>query len=1016
MQILGLFQRDPSAKADEAYNAGEKEKAAELYTKANKHEQAGDVYAELNHIDQAVDSYLKADLPLKAGELLDRQDRSRDAITLFEKAGAFRQAAESALKAKNTTRAGRLFEQASMFRQAADSYTTAGDHERALQSWEKEVERLRDNEGEAATAEILEIDMLRSEILQNLHRYGEAAEVLETHNHERAAKLFMRDRKYERAAKVFLNFNQITQAIKAIDLSDSEDFELRAEIYSRGNRHAEAGELYVKLGQLEAAAEAFERGGVWARAAELWEKCDNPGLAGEHFLRVERFADAARCFSDSGRHFAAADAYAKAFLYADAGEAYLKADRPLEAGNAFLTVGMTDRAFEILQEIGSDEPDYTEASLLLIPLLLDQHIVEGAEMRLDVLKNANLEPAYRRYYWEGRISEAKGRFREAEQAYQKVMGEKRNFADAHERFEDLRGKLSGPISGSHPMEELTGSIPIAAPESPETVLSGPGMLEATMPGLTPSTAPNLEGLPFVIREEIEPWWPGVGIYKAVDRRRKAEILLIAFPKIFVPWEPSLLRHTMGKYTGIGLGAVLQLHELVLANEHVLLLHDAFEGAPLGQLLGEEGSLTPMAALNVLQQICFALKEGQKVGITHQWLSPRTVLIDKEQKVKLVGLGLRDCLAKHDHTARAYLSPETREGGDGSPASDVYSIGLLGLELLQAFLPAGWDGSEDLDGDEVGWPSEAEDQVPQGVRKLLIRSLSIDPMRRPSAEQLYSELVSVGLVSGQVLADRYEVGEEIGRGGMSRVYRAKDRQFSEEVAIKTMINLAADSTEERDRLFREVQICRKISHPNVVRVHDFGEYPGGVFIIMEYLDGPDLDVVIDDEAPLPLERVRRFMLEITAALGEAHRLKVVHRDLKPANVMLVNDRIKVMDFGIAHMDDRQSKQLTRAGEVVGSPLYMAPEQIQGKPLNGTCDLYALGVMSYKLLTGIEPFEADTATAVVFKHIHEKPPDILKYRENLPHAWVDLLAKLLAKDPDERYQSADELTQALHGLPI
>jgi serine/threonine-protein kinase len=125
---------------------------------------------------------------------------------------------------------------------------------------------------------------------------------------------------------------------------------------------------------------------------------------------------------------------------------------------------------------------------------------------------------------------------------------------------------------------------------------------------------------------------------------------------------------------------------------------------------------------------------------------------------------------------------------------------------------------------------------------------------------------------------------------------------------------------------------------------------------------------------------------------------------------------VLDFGIAHMNDGVSKQLTKAGEVVGSPLYMSPEQIQGQPVDGTCDLYALGVIAYNLLTGHEPFEAETATAVVFKHLNEPPPDVRAHRPDLPHGWIDVLARLLAKTPADRYQSAEELIRALSALPV
>jgi serine/threonine protein kinase len=466
--------------------------------------------------------------------------------------------------------------------------------------------------------------------------------------------------------------------------------------------------------------------------------------------------------------------------------------------------------------------------------------------------------------------------------------------------------------------------------------TGPTSLDATFQGFVPLGTPDLTGLPLLIREELKPWWNGVGVYEAVDRRRKVDVLLVAFPKLFVCEGVENLRHTMGKYTGFGLGAVLTLHEVVRANDHILLLYEPFPGRPLSEALGER-PLKPLEALLILQQICYALKEGQKVSITHQWLSPQTILVDGALKVKLVGLGLRDVLAKHDHTSRAYLSPEIIEGQEGSPAGDIFSFGLLGVELLQAFMPANWSPAI-LDPATVGWPSETEGAVPARVRQLLLQCLREDPMRRPSAAELYKGLLSAGLVPGQNLTDRYVIEGKLGRGDTSQVYRARDRQFAEEVAIKTMINLAADSLEYRERLFREVQICRKITHPNVVRVYDIGEFSGGLYIIMELLGGPGLDEVIEIDAPFSLAETRPILMEISAALAEAHRWRIVHRDLKPGHVILVDGRVKLIGFGLSRLSDE------------------------------------------------------------------------------PQAWARMLTKLLAKNPEERYQTAVALSVDLAKLPV
>ncbi len=309
---------------------------------------------------------------------------------------------------------------------------------------------------------------------------------------------------------------------------------------------------------------------------------------------------------------------------------------------------------------------------------------------------------------------------------------------------------------------------------------------------------------------------------------------------------------------------------------------------------------------------------------------------------------------------------------------------------------------------------AEEQIPPLVRETLVRCLAPDPLQRPTIAEVASSLASFGFIPGQLSNDRFEIRAEIGRGGMSRVYRAYDQLAGEVVAIKTLIAPSGNS-EEEERLRRELQICRKIVHPNVVRVYDIGRYPGGIFVHMEMLEGPGLDTVIRDEAPLAPSRVRKLLTEIASALAEAHRLHIVHRDLKPGNVILVNDKAKVLDFGIARMNDGTATNLTRTGEVIGSPMYMSPEQIQGLPLDGTCDLYALGVIAYTLLAGREPFTGDNTTAIVLKHLQEKPPEIRRFAKNLSDPWVALLAKLLAKKPQQRYKTAEDLIGVLETLP-
>jgi tetratricopeptide (TPR) repeat protein len=270
-----------------------------------------------------------------------------------------------------------------------------------------------------------------------------------------------------------------------------------------------------------------------------------------------------------------------------------------------------------------------------------------------------------------------------------------------------------------------------------------------------------------------------------------------------------------------------------------------------------------------------------------------------------------------------------------------------------------------------------------------------------------------LIRGSRLAGRYEVLSLIGRGGMGRVYKAHDRELDEVVAIKTVLRPANGGTGDEARLFREVQICRRISHPNVVRVYDLGRFPGGIFVTMEHLEGRNLERVITEDAPVPLARIRAILSEVASGLGEAHSLGVVHRDLKPANVMVTATRVKILDFGIACMGG--DARLTQVGFVMGSPMYMSPDQLQGRELDGRSDLYSFGILAYTLIGGREPFEHSDPTVLALKQLHEAHADIRTLRPETPAAWAAFLDRLLAKDPEDRFQTAQEVLDVLAELP-
>ena len=266
---------------------------------------------------------------------------------------------------------------------------------------------------------------------------------------------------------------------------------------------------------------------------------------------------------------------------------------------------------------------------------------------------------------------------------------------------------------------------------------------------------------------------------------------------------------------------------------------------------------------------------------------------------------------------------------------------------------------------------------------------------------------------RALAKDYEVLEELGRGGMAIVYRALERELDREVAIKVLPPAMTMDTEFVDRFQREARTAGQLEHPHIVpiyRVGRAGPDQNVIFFVMKFLRGQSLAQVLRDRTRLPVEDVKRILIETAGALGYAAKRGVVHRDIKPDNIMLDGEgRCVVTDFGIAKTS---SGPLTAAGTSMGTPRYMSPEHAQGAKLDGRSDLYSLGVVAYQCLAGNTPYDADDPFAILYKHINEPLPRPALQSDD-EWALYAIVERMLAKMPDDRFQSADDVIAALGG---
>ena len=270
-----------------------------------------------------------------------------------------------------------------------------------------------------------------------------------------------------------------------------------------------------------------------------------------------------------------------------------------------------------------------------------------------------------------------------------------------------------------------------------------------------------------------------------------------------------------------------------------------------------------------------------------------------------------------------------------------------------------------------------------------------------------------LTTGSTFAGRYQIIEELGKGGMGKVYKANDTDIKEKVAIKLIKPEISTDKKMIERFQNELKFARKIRHKNVCQMYDMNKEAGSYYITMEFVDGEDLKSFIRRSGQLTVSKTIAIAKQICAGLTEAHSLGVVHRDLKPSNIMIDKDgNARIMDFGIAR--SLEGKGITGAGMIIGTPEYMSPEQVDGKETDQRSDIYSVGIILYEMLTGRLPFEGDTPLSIAVQHRSDQPKDPKEYNAQIPTDLIQIILRCLEKGKAERYQKAEDLYDALDNV--
>ena len=587
-----------------------------------------------------------------------------------------------------------------------------------------------------------------------------------------------------------------------------------------------------------------------------------------------------------------------------------------------------------------------------------------------------------------------------------------------------------------PPEEAT----LADPEATQAVVGATGWSVAVRKTPPEAGAPLEPGTVLGDRYEILQRL-GEGGMGAVYKARDSELERLVALKVIRPdlaGNPEILRRFKQELIlarQVTHKNVIRIFDLGMAEGRKFITMDYIEGRDLKSILVERGKLPPEEAASIIVQVCRGLEAAHTEGVVHRDLKPQNIMVDANGRVWVMDFGLARSMEMAGLTRTGalmgtpdYMSPEQARGEKVDARSDLFSLGIILYEMLTGRLPFQADTMMATLLKRVQEkaipPRTLEPAIPDRLNAIVMKCLEADVARRyqaigeiltdlaPDTQQTVAGRAQASMVSlatigpGAQFGPRYRIESLIGEGGMGKVFKAYDKDLDRMVALKVVRTEFASDPASMQRFKQELLLASRISHRNILRIHDLGDVDGVKFISMAYVEGKDLHDLLTESGRMPIERAVNIAKQLASALEAAHTEGVVHRDLKPRNVLIdQTDHVFVSDFGLAKsLEADTTTQMTRVGEVLGTPRYMSPEQAESKPADHRSDIYSFGVILYEMVTGQPPFAGDSTMQVMYQHVTQKAKSPKLLNPEVPDYLDAVILKCLEKNPDLRYPQA------------